>query len=114
MNTGTARQSFVAHLERHWGDDARGRGVTRPYTPDDVWRLRGSLAISHTLASYGAWRLWNALTGEGYVAALSAVTGKQAVQAGRAGLQAIYVAGWPVGAEPNETGRHYPGPRLFP
>src|SRR5207249_665514 len=104
MNTSTDRHSFVAHLERQWAYDARWRGVTRPYTPEDVWRLRGSLAIAHTLASYGARRLWNALTGEGYLAALSAVTGNQAVQAVRAGLQAIYVSGWQVAADANEAG----------
>ncbi len=114
MNTSTDRQSFVAHLERHWADDARWRGVTRPYTPDDVWRLRGSLAIAHTLARYGARRLWNALTGDGYVAALSAVTGNQAVQAVRAGLQAIYVSGWQVAADANEAGETYPDQSLYP
>ncbi|HXI32938.1 MAG TPA: isocitrate lyase [Gemmatimonadales bacterium] len=114
MNTSTNRQSFVAHLERHWSGDARWRDVTRPYTPDDVWRLRGSLAISHTLASYGARRLWNALTGEGFVAALSAVTGNQAVQAVRAGLQAIYVSGWQVAADANEAGETYPDQSLYP
>jgi isocitrate lyase len=108
------RHSFVAELERRWAEDGRWQGVTRPYTADDVWRLRGSLGIEHTLARYGARRLWEALSGDGYVAALSAVTGNQAVQAVRAGLQAIYVSGWQVAADANEAGETYPDQSLYP
>jgi len=94
--------------------DARWRGITRPYTTDDVLRLRGSLAIEHTLARLGAERLWELLHEAPYVAGLGAVTGNQAVQQVRAGLQAIYVSGWQVAADANLAGATYPDQSLYP
>jgi isocitrate lyase len=94
----------------------RGRwdGVTRPYSPDDVERLRGSVRIAHTLAERGAQRLWSLLTTEPYVHALGALTGNQAMQQVRAGLEAIYLSGWQVAADNNGAGQMYPDQSLYP
>ena len=92
----------------------RWRGVERPYSEDDVARLRGRFQIEHTLARLGAERLWQLLAKEDYVAALGALTGGQAVQMVRAGLQAIYVSGWQVAADANLSGQTYPDQSLYP
>jgi isocitrate lyase len=92
----------------------RFRGIVRPYSPADVARLRGSVAIRHTLAELGAERLWQLLHGEEHVAALGASSGNQAVQMVRAGLSAIYVSGWQVAADANSAGQMYPDQSLYP
>jgi len=92
----------------------RWRGVERPYSEDDVARLRGRFQIEHTLARLGAERLWQLLAKEDYVAALGALTGGQAVQMVKAGLQAIYVSGWQVAADANLSGQTYPDQSLYP
>jgi len=92
----------------------RWRGVERPYSEDDIARLRGRFQIEHTLARLGAERLWRLLAEEDYVAALGALTGGQAVQMVRAGLQAIYVSGWQVAADANLSGQTYPDQSLYP
>jgi isocitrate lyase len=92
----------------------RWRGVERPYSEGDVERLRGRFQIEHTLARLGAERLWELLAKEDYVAALGALTGGQAVQMVRAGLQAIYVSGWQVAADANLSGQTYPDQSLYP
>jgi isocitrate lyase len=89
-------------------------GIERPYTEDDVERLRGSVYVEHTLARLGAERLWRLLHTEPYVAALGALTGGQAVQMVRAGLQAIYLSGWQVAADANAAGQTYPDQSLYP
>ena len=96
--------------------DRAGRwaGVTRPYTPADVERLRPSIKIEHTLADVTARRLWSLLTSRDFVAALGALTGSQAVQMVRAGLEAIYVSGWQVAADANLAGQTYPDQSLYP
>ena len=97
-----------------WSKESRWAGIKRPYTPADVLRLRGSLQIEYTLARVGAERLWTLLRNEPYVAALSALTGNQAIEQVRAGLKAIYASGWQAAADAN-TGRDmYPDPNLFP
>ena len=96
------------------GGANRWDGVTRPYNTEDVERLRGSIHIEYTLARHGAERLWNLLQTEPYVAALGAMTGNQAVQQARAGLQAIYVSGWQVAADANDAGQMYPDQSLYP
>jgi isocitrate lyase len=98
------------------GSDLPGRwdGVIRPYGARDVARLRGSIAIEHTLAQAGARRLWTLLNTGDHVAALGAVTGNQAVQQVRAGLQAIYCSGWQVAADANTYGGTYPDQSLYP
>jgi isocitrate lyase len=92
----------------------RWEGIERPYTEEDVQRLRGSVRVEHTLARLGAERLWQLLDGEPYVAALGAMTGGQAVQMVRAGLQAIYLSGWQVAADANLAGQTYPDQSLYP
>jgi isocitrate lyase len=92
----------------------RFAGIQRPYSAADVEKLRGSVAIAHTLAERGANRLWKALKTQPYVAALGAVTGNQAMQMARAGLQAIYLSGWQVAADNNTAGAMYPDQSLYP
>jgi len=104
----------TAELARNWKEDPRWQGITRPYTPADVERLRGSIHIEYTLARMGAERLWYLLHTEPYVAALGALTGNQAVQQVRAGLKAIYLSGWQVAADANLAGQMYPDQSLYP
>jgi isocitrate lyase len=111
---GMTKREFVAELDRHWRSDRRWQGITRTYTPEDVYRLRGTLPIQYTLASHGAARLWKLMREEPYIAALSAVTGNQAVQEVRAGLKAVYVSGWQVAADANNAMTMYPDQSLYP
>jgi isocitrate lyase len=104
----------ATELEASWEGNLRWRGIKRPYSGEDVVRLRGSIQIEHTLARLGAERLWNLLHSEPYVAALGALTGNQAVQQVKAGLQAIYVSGWQVAADANLAGQMYPDQSLYP
>ncbi|HWZ83389.1 MAG TPA: isocitrate lyase [Terriglobales bacterium] len=103
---------------RNGHTDARWRGITRPYTQQDVERLRGSVQIEYTFARHGAERLWDLLHDQShdqpYVAALGALTGNQAVQQVKAGLSAIYVSGWQVAADANNSGQMYPDQSLYP
>jgi len=92
----------------------RWQGITRPYTAADVERLRPSIKIEHTLADVAARRLWTLLTSREHVPALGALTGSQAVQMVRAGLEAIYVSGWQVAADANLSGQTYPDQSLYP
>jgi isocitrate lyase len=92
----------------------RFEGITRPYTPADVARLRGSVRIEHTWAQMGARRLWHLLQTEPFIASLGCLTGNQAVQAVRAGLKAIYLSGWQVAADANTAGEMYPDQSLYP
>src|SRR5580700_1592498 len=92
----------------------RFEGIVRPYSKADVERLRGSVHIEHTLAKLGARRLWELLHSEPFVNALGAVTGNQAMQMARAGLQAIYLSGWQVAADNNVAGAMYPDQSLYP
>ena len=97
-----------------WRDDPRWRGIERGYSAADVVRLRGSVHIEYTLARRGAERLWKALETEPCVRALGAVTGNQAVQMAKAGLQSIYLSGWQVAADANNAGQMYPDQSLYP
>ncbi|MBX5458397.1 MAG: isocitrate lyase [Thermogemmatispora sp.] len=101
-------------LERSWREDPRWQGIKRPYSGQDVVRLRGSIQIEYTLARLGAERLWDLLHSEPYVAALGALTGNQAVQQVKAGLKAIYLSGWQVAADANLAGQMYPDQSLYP
>jgi isocitrate lyase len=92
----------------------RFSGINRPYAPDDVAKLRGSVTVAHTLAERGANRLWELLQVEPYINALGAVTGNQAMQMVRAGLKAIYLSGWQVAADANTAGAMYPDQSLYP
>lgn len=89
-------------------------GIERPYTPTDVERLRGSVKIDYTLATKGANKLWELLKSEPYINALGALSGNQAMQMVRAGLQAIYLSGWQVAADANTAGQMYPDQSLYP
>ncbi len=97
-----------------WNTNPRWAGITRPYTPQDVERLRGSIHVEHTLARLGAERLWELLNRQSYVPALGAMSGNQAVQSVKAGLQAIYVSGWQAAADANDAGQMYPDQSLYP
>ncbi|HEY3221527.1 MAG TPA: isocitrate lyase [Gemmatimonadales bacterium] len=111
---GVGRWEFVSEVDMRWRNDRRWQGITRNYTPEDVYRLRGTLPMQYTLASHGATRLWKLMREEPYVAVLSAVTGNQAVQEVRAGLKAIYVSGWQVAADANCALTTYPDQSLYP
>ena len=114
LNDKGQKQVQQAELAATWREDQRWSGVTRPYTPEDVLRLRGSITIEHTLARLGAERLWELLHTEPFIAALGALTGNQAVQQVKAGLQAIYLSGWQVAADANLAGQMYPDQSLYP
>jgi isocitrate lyase len=101
-------------LERRWARDPRWAGVARPYAAEDVIRLRGSLRQEHSLARHGTERLWDLLHNEEHVAALGCLTGGQAVECVKAGLQAIYLSGWQVAADANLAGHTYPDQSLYP
>ena len=101
-------------LANHWQTDSRWSGITRPYSSEEVVKLRGSIHIEHTLARLGAERLWWLLHHEAYVPALGALTGNQAVQQVQAGLKAIYLSGWQVAADANDAGQTYPDQSLYP
>src|ERR1700728_2513287 len=109
-------QYALAHaaMNQDWRTNPRWKGTTRPYTPEDVLRLRGSIHIGHTLARMGAERLWELLQTDPYIHALGAMTGNQAVQQVQAGLKAIYVSGWQVAADANNAGTTYPDQSLYP
>ena len=114
VSTFERRQRAVASLEAKWSSDQRWNGVRRDYSAADVVRLRGSMGIDHTLATAGAEKLWDLLQTEDYVHALGAMSGGQAVQMVRAGLQAIYVSGWQVAADANLSEHVYPDQSLYP
>lgn len=104
----------VRQLQESWEMDERWNGIERPYTAEDVIRLRGSIEIEHTLARRGAEKLWKLVNEEDFVNALGALTGNQAVQQVKAGLKAIYLSGWQVAADANLSGNMYPDQSLYP
>ena len=103
-----------ARVRRTVGKNSRFDRIERPYSQQDVERLRGSVLIEHTLARRGAEKLWDLLQSEDYVAALGALTGNQAMQQVKAGLKAIYLSGWQVAADANLAGQMYPDQSLYP
>lgn len=104
----------VSQLQESWELDKRWQGITRPYSAEDVIKLRGSIDIEHTLAKKGAEKLWKLINEEDYINALGALTGNQAVQQVKAGLKAIYLSGWQVAADANLSGHMYPDQSLYP
>src|SRR6266851_3714404 len=112
MSTSMRRWNMTKNIESPLPD--RFAGIRRDYTPGDVKRLRGSVQVRHTLAELGAARLWQALHSTPYVKSLGAMTGNQAVQMVRAGLQSIYVSGWQIAADANNAGETYPDQSLYP
>jgi isocitrate lyase len=109
MKTHTAEQ-----ITLDWKNNDRWNGVERPYSAEDVIRLRGTVQIEYTLARRGAERLWRSIHDKPYVNALGALTGNQAMQQVKAGLQAIYLSGWQVAADANTAGTMYPDQSLYP
>ena len=101
-------------LTLDWNNNARWSGVERPYSAEDVVRLRGTVTVEHSLARRGAERLWRSLHEQDFVNALGAMTGNQAMQQVKAGLQAIYLSGWQVAADANTAGAMYPDQSLYP
>ncbi|MED5051801.1 isocitrate lyase [Anoxybacillus rupiensis] len=108
------RDEKVRQLQESWNTEERWKGIERPYSAEDVIKLRGSIDIEYTLARRGAEKLWNLLHTEDYVHALGALTGNQAVQQVKAGLKAIYLSGWQVAADANLAGQMYPDQSLYP
>ncbi|HEY6942243.1 isocitrate lyase [Dokdonella sp.] len=101
-------------IDLDWSNNPRWQGVRRNYTAADVVRLRGTVAVEHSLARLGAEKLWNSLHKEPFVNALGALTGNQAMQQVKAGLKAIYLSGWQVAADANVAGEMYPDQSLYP
>ena len=108
------RKAEIAALQKDWDTNPRWKGITRGYTAEDVVRLRGSLKIEHTLAKHGAERLWDLVNNAAYVHCLGALTGGQAMQQVKAGIQAIYLSGWQVAADGNSYAAMYPDQSLYP
>src|SRR6476646_11397211 len=107
-------EEAARELEDRWSGDSRWEGIERTYTAEDVVRLRGTVVEEHTLAKLGAERLWQLIGADQPVRALGALTGGQAVQMVRAGLDAIYLSGWQVAADANLAGSTYPDQSLYP
>ncbi|MGD9582320.1 MAG: isocitrate lyase [Lysobacterales bacterium] len=101
-------------IKLDWQNNPRWAGVKRPYSAEDVVRLRGSVSIEYSLARRGAEKLWHSLHTEAFVNALGALTGNQAMQQVKAGLKAIYLSGWQVAADANSAGAMYPDQSLYP
>jgi isocitrate lyase len=110
----TASNPQAASLRADWAQNPRWQGVTRPYTADDVVRLRGTVHIEHSLARLGAEKFWKQLHSEPVIGALGCMSGNQAVQAVQAGLKAIYCSGWQVAGDGNSAGEMYPDQSLYP
>ena len=108
------KQKQIEELEHDWANNPRWANVKRPYSAEDVVRLRGSVKIEHTLAAMGAQKLWKRVNEEPFVNSLGAMTGNQAMQQVRAGLKAIYLSGWQVAADANLSGEMYPDQSLYP
>ncbi len=101
-------------LKKEWATDPRWAGIERGYTAEEVVRLRGTVAVEHSLARLGANKLWKYLGEKPFVNALGALTGNQAMQQVKAGLNAIYLSGWQVAADANVAGEMYPDQSLYP
>ncbi|TCN83911.1 isocitrate lyase [Shewanella fodinae] len=111
------RQAQIAALKQDWAENPRWAGVRRPYSAEEVVALRGSVVPENTLAKMGAAKLWSLVNGaarKGYVNSLGALTGGQAVQQAKAGIEAIYLSGWQVAADANLASTMYPDQSLYP
>ena len=110
MNT----QSQIQALEQEWRENPRWSGITRPYSAEEVLKLRGKYKLDYTIATQMSELLWKKLNNQDFVAGLGALTGNQAVQEVDAGLEAIYLSGWQVAADANLSGEMYPDQSLYP
>tara|TARA_B100001996_G_scaffold381954_1_gene372543 strand:- start:198 stop:1487 length:1290 start_codon:yes stop_codon:yes gene_type:complete len=108
------KNEMIEKIKKDWAENPRWRGIERPYTAEEVVKLKGSNDIKHTLAQQGADKFWNMLMEDEVVCALGALTGNQAVQEVQAGMKAIYCSGWQVAADNNSIGTMYPDQSLYP
>ncbi|MEC7264426.1 MAG: isocitrate lyase [Bacteroidota bacterium] len=108
------KKEKIQALVTDWTVNPRWKGVERPYTAEEVIKLRGSYEIDHSIARMGAEKLWDKLNNQDFVAGLGALTGNQAIQEVEAGLDAIYLSGWQVAADANLSGEMYPDQSLYP
>ncbi len=107
MTTQLTRQQQIDAIKKDWAENPRWKGVKRPFTAEEVVALRGSFVPENTIAQRGAAKLWELVNGgakKGYVNSLGALTGGQAVQQAKAGIEAIYLSGWKVAADANLAG----------
>lgn len=107
-------QEQIRQLEQDWLENPRWKGVERPYSAEEVLKLRGSYQLDYTIAKLMSEKLWEKLNTQDFVAGLGALTGNQAVQEVDAGLEAIYLSGWQVAADANLSGEMYPDQSLYP
>ena len=115
--TQLTRQQQIDAIKKDWAENPRWKGVKRPFTAEEVVALRGSVVPENTIAKLGAAKLWDLVNGgakKGYVNSLGALTGGQAVQQAKAGIEAIYLSGWQVAADANLAGTMYPDQSLYP
>ena len=110
----TTREQRIAEIQKDWDTNPRWKGIKRGYTAAHVERLRGSVQVEYTLAKNGAAKLWDRLHTQPYVNCLGALTGGQAMQQVKAGIQAIYLSGWQVAADNNEYSAMFPDQSLYP
>lgn len=110
----STRQERIETLQKDWAENPRWKGIERGYTAEEVVKLQGSFIQEQTLAKRGSARLWKSLHEAPFINALGALTGNQAVQQVKAGLQAIYLSGWQVAADANLSGQMYPDQSLYP
>lgn len=110
----TAKKDQINQILNSWMNDERWKGIERPYTAEEVYKLRGSMHVVYTIATKGAEYLWKLLHKEKFVRALGALTGNQAVQQVQAGLKSIYLSGWQVAADANNARHTYPDQSLYP
>src|SRR5690349_3481043 len=108
-----SKELEIARIRRDWTESPRWQGVARGYSPEDVYRLRGSLQVEHTLARRGAEKLSRLMHERPFVNSLGALTGNQAMQQVRAGVPAIYLSGWQVAADANDSLAMYPDQSLY-
>jgi isocitrate lyase len=112
--TGYRALPTADELRRQWADSPRWRGIQRGYQPEDVVRLRGTIPVEHSIARLTAEKLWRYINEKPFVNALGALTGNQAMQQVKAGLDAIYLSGWQVAGDANLAGEMYPDQSLYP
>lgn len=110
----TTREEQINEILKSWQTDERWKGIERPYSAEEVYKLRGSMLVEYTIARKGAERLWSLLHTDPFVRALGALTGNQAVQQIQAGLKSIYLSGWQVAADANNAKHTYPDQSLYP
>ena len=112
--TGHRALPTADELRRHWSDSPRWRGIQRGYQAEDVVRLRGTIPVEHSIARLTSEKLWRYINEKPFVNALGALTGNQAMQQVKAGLDAIYLSGWQVAGDANLAGEMYPDQSLYP